>query len=173
MAVSMTMRGGVDWLRELAAALHTDSFAGTFYWTDGQLLNILEESIQYEDYLIYQIDGLVKKVFSYNAPKHYWLDTTTAFFTGTALTPTFNVRKRQLTFASALTEQTSITGHFYNMYEAAAEVWDKKAGQRYDAILIKAGANQLNLQQEYQHCIQQRDYYRNKIIRRVRTRVGW
>ncbi len=50
----------------------------------------------------------------------------------------------------------------YDWHVAAAEVWDKKASHRFAYINVKAGDHKFDAEQEYTHCVQQRDYHRSK-----------
>ena len=174
MVITTTMVAGVDKLRELGGAAHNDFFGGTMYWTDDQLLEILEDFMIVNKYTLYPIDDNYL-VYRFNGLPHHYLDIITATFDGTLVTPTIDRRRRLVTFASALTSTTTVTmlGYVYNLYLAAEELWGRKAGQRYDAISLKAGANQFQLQQEYEHCLQMQGQFDNKVARAFRRKKGW
>lgn len=174
MAITATMRAGVDWLRELGGAAHNDFFGGTVYWTDDQLLDVLEDWMSVSTYTLYPIDTNYL-VYRYNALPHHYLDTVTTSFDGTLIVPTIDRKKRLITFASALTSTTTVTmlGYVYNMYFAAEDLWGRKASQRYDSIALKAGANQFQLQQEYEHCVQKQAYFDSKVARAFKRKRTW
>lgn len=174
MAISTTMKVGVDWLRRLSGASHNDKFAGTVFWTDAQILDVLEDFMSVQNLTLYPIDDNYL-VYRFNAPPHYFLDTSTVAFDGTLIEGTVDRKKRLVTFDSALTKSTVVymLGYHYNMFNAAEALWNEKANQRYDAISIKSGANQLQLQQEYEHCVGRAEYYERKIARSFRRKVGW
>ncbi len=172
MAVPTELEAAVDRLRAMGAASSTDVFDTITYWTDDQLLEILIPFVEYPEYTLWAVDKN-DKIFRYNSAIAHYIDTSTVVFTGTELTPTYDVARRTLTFASAITSTITFTAAMYNLNRAAAELWGRKASQRYDLIRVKAGANQLFLEQEYAHCVARQAYYNNLSIVFHKRAGGW
>lgn len=63
-----------------------------------------------------------------------------------------------------------IRGTAYDLYEAAAEVWFRKAGLRSSMISVKAGDHTLREDQEYAHCMERYRFFRGARITHIRLR---
>lgn len=173
MAVPSGMQKAVDKLRELGGAARNDIFGGTVYWTDDQLLDVLYENMKgYTDYELYAVISS-NLVFQYNASRHHYLDVDNLTVDGTDETPTVDVVQKVVTFLNPVESTVTITAPVYDLNLAAAAVWKRKAAQRYDAIRVKAGANQLFLEQEYEHCLQMAEQFENATAKRFRRKLNW
>lgn len=173
MAVPSGMQTGVDKLRELGGAARNDIFGGTVYWTDDQLLAVLYESMRgYTDFELYAVTS-TNQVFQYNSKTNHFIDVDNLTVDGTDETPTIDIVQRVVTFPIAVTATVTITAPEYDLNVAAASLWRRKAAQRYDAIRVKAGANQLALEQEYEHCLQMAEQFEYSTARRFRRKLNW
>jgi hypothetical protein len=165
MAVPSEAQASVDYLRRYGAASSTDIFDGVTYWDDNQLYEVVLEATSYKKVYLTPVD---KGGFVYidRLPKHYYLKVSSIELEGTSLTPTYDANTRTYTFASKPSYAPLLYASYWNMYDALALLWEQKANQRFELIRIKGGANQMFMEQEYEHCIQQMKYYRSKTIRR-------
>jgi hypothetical protein len=159
-----------------SASNELESYNGVTYWSDAQLFQILERTVMLHEGTLIPInthatDGY--KDFIVSKKHHIWLDSYSASYTNTSDIPTYDANVRILTFASQ--QLVSITAHaqVFNMIQALAELWEIKAAQRFELIRAKGGANQLFLEQEYEHCQQRAQYYRNRLARRHLLKRGW
>lgn len=164
----------IDYIRSYGQAATTDVFDGVTYWTDDQLKEICDGVGFYHTVTFVQFSDTV---YTLNLLKHYKLDvlgTTNLVFsvtlpdgTATTLTGTYDEVRGIITMSSSQThEYFTLDAFVVNTYEALAELWDRKAAQRAPYTTIDGGNNKMYLAQEYDHCIQQRDYYRRKTIKK-------
>jgi len=148
-----------------------ETFNEVSYWSDAQLEDIVDNNKQP---LTVRID-LVNDERNYwqiRIPKHYWLDLDTVVVTDNennvlskdlSTFGTFNEKAKTLVTTNEKCWQ--VFGLWVDLYEVLSELWDARAAQRYDYVQLKAGANTIRMQNEYEHCIKMRDYYRSKKIR--------
>lgn len=163
------MTGMIAYIRTYGAASFDDTFNDETYWTDLQLQDILDRQAKHESILLRRYTathwGLV-------CPRHIWF-ASDAFITDaleTAYTGDFTYEAAfgevEFAIAPLETDTLYITGLRVNMWEALAELWAIKAQQRYDYVNFKAGNNKMDMKTERDACEAQRDYYRNRTIRR-------
>ena len=167
MPVPSQYQNAVDHLRRYGAAAETDVFNGETFWNDEQLYNIL---LGTTDYLLI---GLVpvnfdKTKYTFNAPANYWLKADMLEFYDTSTAYTYDEATRTFTFDSPVTDTPYVTAPFFNMNHALANLWEQKANQRFELLRIKAGANQMFMEQEYEHCVARFEYYRARSIKRFK-----
>jgi hypothetical protein len=158
------------------ASNELESYESVVYWTDVQLMTILERTIDNRE--VGLIPNSIQSTTGYldfrmSNRYHWWLDSLNMDFTGTDATPTFDSATQTLTFATQQLTEITIHAPFFNMTRALAELWEAKAAQRYNLIRIKGGANQLFMEQEYEHCRERALYYRNRLGKRFRLRKSW
>jgi hypothetical protein len=168
MPVSVEMQPIVDELRRLGQCATTDVFSGITYWTDDQLADILE---QYRGFLYERAprQNTLGSVFALAIPSHYRIMGDITFVDAPPPTYTFNAKNNVINIDGGVSSSISsyiVEGTYFNMYEAAAEVWEQKAAQRSGYVDIKANLNTIKMKQEYDHCVQMAAYYRNKTIKR-------
>jgi hypothetical protein len=157
----------VDYFRQVgAAANETEVFDGVTYWTDDQLYEILQQSVKFKEIGLKPVN-VDNTVYVYGLQRHYWLDENSYELSGTSLVPTYDASRRTFTFASS-PGNVVLVAPFFNLWLALALLWEHKSAQRARAIRVKAGANQIYLEQEYEHCIAQAKAYRSKIVKRHR-----
>ena len=58
-----------------------------------------------------------------------------------------------------------VVGLWANIYDVMAELWDIRASNRVDSISTRAGTAAIKFEQEFNHCIKMRDYYKGLIAR--------
>lgn len=54
-----------------------------------------------------------------------------------------------------------LTVQAYDLYGAAADMWNIKASRRTALVTIKTDNHSINMEQEYQHCLDRFTYYKN------------
>lgn len=154
---------------------------GVAYWTDDQLQEVLDRYSQ-DVYTILQATPL--KENGSTVYKRYYLPPElgkdNAFLEGDETSGAFVLRdsrgyavsdslytyygsRKLVEFNSNQNNKTFILeARLFDLFKAAAHVWNMKADFRTALITIKAGGHQLFEDQEYLHCIQMRDYYRSR-----------
>lgn len=144
------------------------------YWTDDQLEIIADSTSVRKAILLVPAQMLARTVFKFDCPRHYYAesDLISVYNDREALvdTPfTYNYLLGELTFDTALSENYTyvVEAKFTNTYEALANLWGQKAQQRFDYIKFKGGDNQMEHDQEYEHCICREQHYKNLIIKRL------
>ncbi len=192
MAIRPNMTPIVELFREKAQVGETETFNGVTYWTDEQLEEILDKAKR-PDTPILTLVNESHGLWNVELPHWYWVDPDTIDIqnsSGTSLYSAVSYSDPTLTITGFGTfdlknntldgagddNAYQIFGMWINLYDALADIWDRRASQRYDYIQMKAGQNVLRMQNEYEHCIQQRDYYRGKIARahkRTGTNDRW
>lgn len=163
-----TLAALVTYLREKGNAATDDVFNGITYWTVEQLETILLQSsvtkrvkIKGGNRLSYQID----------LPRHWMFSSDVTFQTSAGIETAGDFTYNPVGGRVIFTEEQDDTvlymvGPAFNLYDALADLWDQKAAQRVDFVNFRAGHNTMDLSDTYTHCTKQRDYYRNKTIRR-------
>lgn len=170
MAIRSGMASIVRELRQYGQAAQDDVFDGLTYWSDEQLQQIADRNSRRgkvlakrvdPDYLIYQI--VAPKTVSFeDAIRVFQTDTDVEVVDSF----TFNPDTQEITFDSARSEEEFYAyGLIVAVYDALAELWQSKADQRFNYIDWKAQNNKMNMEQEYQHCLDMALYYRAKTIR--------
>lgn len=157
-------------LRTLGSAATDDVFNGVTYWTDDQLEDILMlrgtyatvKLVRYTD-TIYRLDNYGHYGFRADVTVFKEIDDTVA----DAATFTYDPRENSVVFDTGRTEDALwLRGFVVNLYDAAADLWDLKAGQREGYVNFRAGHNVMNMRESYEHCVERASTYRNKIVRR-------
>lgn len=168
MAVRADMQELINYLRQYGAASRSDEFNGETYWSDEQLQEILDSHAQHENILLKNYTGTS---WALVCPRHVQFDNAAVVVDGSNVaysgTYTYNRLFGEILFTAAPTATVLyISGLRVNMWEALADLWARKAQQRFDYVNFKAGNNKMDMSLEYAQCCQQRDYYRNRTIRR-------
>lgn len=164
----------IEYIRNYGQAGTQDEFEGIIYWTDAQIKEICDSVGVWYTVTFIKFSSTIYKL---NLHKHYRLDLSTepaqtfavTFPDGTTgtLTGQYDETRGIITLSSPQTiEYFTLDAFVVSVYEALAELWDRKAAQRAPYTTIDGGNNKMYLAQEYDHCIQQRDFYRRKIIRK-------
>lgn len=167
MPVPAEHQPAVDHLRRYGSAAETDVFNGETFWDDDQLYEILIGTTDY------RLIGLVpvnfaKTKYTFNLPDPLWMQTDTLEIDGTTVLYTYEPTTRVFTFASEVSETPYISAAYFNMNHALANLWEQKMNQRFELIRIKAGANQMFMEQEFEHCKERFEYYRARSIKRFK-----
>ncbi len=165
MAVRTEMQPLINYIRQWGRAAQDDVYDGVTYWTDEQLQNILD---QHGNHAVVQMTQVMDTVYAVRLPAHIQFDLNAQVVDANSniVTATYNPLNQEVTFAGAQTGSFNIRGYRVNIFEALALLWDMKASQRFDMNNWKAGNNRIDVRQEYDACIAQRDHYRAKTIRR-------
>lgn len=158
----------IDYVRRHGAAATDDEFFGVTYWTDEQLQDILDSISSWSAVKLVQVSNTIYKPDMRN---NFWIESDTIRLLDTKL----NELDTSFTYTPGLNELTIaqegdyvILARMFNMWEALADLWLRKAEQRFDSINFKAGNNKMNLEEEYEHCIKNYELYRRRIIRRYK-----
>lgn len=165
-----TMVDLIALLRADGNASTTDSFDSVTYWTDDQLQEILDGIKTFSRITIESLD-VGDTIFSLDIKRWHKFETDYKVYNLLDVlnteTNTYDHRGNVITFASAETNAIVIEGYSYNMYKALAHLYDRKSAQREFYVELKSGNTKMRLEQEYNHCINRRNYYRGKTA--VRT----
>ena len=172
MPIRPNMQPLIDYLRQQGQANLSDSFYGVSYWSDQQLQDILDQHK-----IIDAFPAIPKKhdgtKWGIIVPPYVYIDPDEVYFLDNeldslTLSYTYDMWTKVFTFDSAPPTLSAIGGDYVHMFNALADLWGQKAAQRFQYVDSRAGQNVLHLQQEYQHCIERQQYYRNKIIKRFK-----
>ena len=156
-----------DFLRQYGQiGENSEEYNGVMYWSENQIKNVVDG---FREANTFSLTKLNKGLWKIDTPNWYWVDINTLDFQNSsgnsvAVSPLINHSDNTVRVASDVT-LSQVFGLWVNVYDVLAELWNIRAAQRYDYIQMKAGANTLRFQNEYQHCIEQRDYYKNKVVR--------
>lgn len=60
-----------------------------------------------------------------------------------------------------------LIGMFANIYDVLTETWNRRAENRVDYVNSRSGGISIRLDQEYNHCISMRNYYKGLIARNL------
>jgi hypothetical protein len=91
------------------------------------------------------------------------LKVTNATGTAIAQTPTLVSGNTEIELdANPTSTDIYVSFTVYDIYRAAASVWEQKAAHRAQYVDIKAGPNSMKLQQEYEHAVQRAAYFKSK-----------
>lgn len=167
--VRPTMIPLIDYLRKFGQASTTDEFNGVTYWSDDQLEETLDEAAEYYRVKLVTASSLNANLRSLDTYRHYKFESNYKLLNASAsevtVSSTYDHLLNTVLLDSAVSGTLYLEGLKVNMWKALEILWDRKAQQRKDNIDWKAGHNTMYTSQEYRHCISQRDYYANKIIR--------
>lgn len=166
MAVPVEAQSAVDHLRRFGSASSTDVFDGGTYWSDDQLYEILRGATDFKQVYLTSIDKDCT-VYTHRLPKHYWLKESSIQL-DPDLSYTYDATECTLTFVSTPSSAPLLYVTVWNMNHALADLWEAKAAQRYELLNVKAGSNQLFMEQEYNHCVYKANQYRSREIRRFK-----
>lgn len=173
----ITMADIVAYLRQLGQAGENDEFQGVTYWTDDQLEAIADQAGERGSTRITK-KNVVGTIYTLTLPRHILLEGGYTIYRSDGKTVvtavnTYSQARGEIAFTVGQTDDWYfVEGFFVNAWEALAALWEQKASQRHDYINFKAGNNKMDLSQEYNHCIQMRDLYRNRTIRRFKRPTG-
>lgn len=185
MAVRTGMVGLVSYLREYGNTATDEVWNGVTYWTDDQLQTVADEDLEYrtEQLNVLNIDSTL---FAIDLPSYWYLESDTFSLLdadGNVIDSglyTYDEDRRLFTFDPAYEDDVYISGYFYHKIKILANLWLLKAVQRQHFVDMKAGAQQLKLKQEYDHCLKMSELYRSRIIKswarkgaKVRRYVGY
>lgn len=186
------MAGLVSELRVLTdTAVDDVLLQGTYYWTDDQLQDILDQnSIAFTDiplisrplwysgsrqYLEYHFPGYVSEWLEEPTASDNRFQIVDSLGNETAIANyTLEARYKRVTFNS---DQASklwyLRARGYNLYQAASEVWQRKAALRAELIEVRGGIFIMKEDQEYKHCIEQARFFAGRggfnTIKLIRT----
>lgn len=189
----MPIREGMTYIIALIRQFgHVDvddmTLGGITYWSDEQLEEIADRHLYPTLIPLLPKQVVGRTIYTLDAPRHYYGEQnvyTDDVLTGVNLlvfnqskTPVstafeYAPNRNMFTFTTDLSADYKyyVQGNFINLYEALAELWGLKASQRFDYISFKGGDNKMDMDQEFNHCKQQEQHYRNLIARRIpRTR---
>jgi hypothetical protein len=157
----------VSLLREKGMAATDDVFNGITYWTDEQLEAILWQSQATKRV---KLKGSNRLTYQISLPKGLMLSTDIEFQTSaggeTSGTYTYTPISGRVVFSEEQADTVLyVVGPVFNLNNALADLWDRKAAQRFDYVDFRAGHNTMALSQTPKFCISQRDYYRARTIR--------
>ena len=160
-------------LRQITASAEDDVFNGVTYWTDDQLIEILERHESHLFQLPLKLagetyDGLyVYKLASQS--RNFWCTQDAAVNdSGTDVTDAVTIDyKHNLTVTSAteLVDPAFTELNEIDMNGAAAEVWRTKAQQRSHYADWRAGSHSVKSSQEYEHCLSMAKLYESKRVK--------
>lgn len=169
MTVRPNMQPLIDYLRREGQAAEDDEFNGVTYWTDQQLQDILD--LVSNRRAAYAKKGAISGlIYVLSEPRHIYPDPDEITLLGADLeeitaTYTYSLLRNELVFTTD-PEISYIEASFINFWEAVAALWGEKANQRFTFIDNKSGQNSLKMEQEYKHCVERQQVYRNRRIRR-------
>ena len=168
MAVPAEYQASVDYLRLHGSAASTDVFDAVTYWDDDQLYAILNEYIVHNTIGLRPINRLCT-VYTTKPPASWQLrEIVEVYVNNTVVSPTHDTLTNAFTFITKPVSDPYLQANYFNMTEALAHLWETKASQRFELIRVKGGANQMFIEQEYEHCLAKARYYRSRIIRRFK-----
>lgn len=173
MAVRTSMAEHILSLRRMTDASAAEvTVNGVQYWTDQQLQDILDtyrtdvldlamipavqKSAGSDVYFRYYFPDSVGSQIEYDPTLFSIVDEDG----NPAPTYSYNPGDRYILFSANTNGVTYLfRGRFFNLRTSAARVWFDKAGLRTQLIDWKAGGQNLNEDQEYQHCMQMFELY--------------
>lgn len=172
MAVRVGMNSLIALFRYLGNVnSNSEQFGGVTFWTNEQLQDILDASRAFQRVRITPLD-VGNTIFQLQDKDFKKLDVNFSVYDSSdnliETSRTYNLQDNHIVFAAEEVNAKFVEGYFYNLYSALADLYDRKAAHREHYVDMKSGNAKLNLQQEYEHCINRRDYYNNKTAKRVR-----
>lgn len=170
-------------LRGLTVAGTADYSVGSIaYWTDDQLQSQLDQLrtdfARVQLVAVPRVNNGVMSYYDYYIPDEYrflegtasgtaaWLLADSAGGTVAFSAYTLNLDARHLLFTSdTLGTVYYLTGRAYDVYRAAADVWERKAADVWDAFDLKTDNHDMTRSQKFAHA---------KIMaKEMRKRSGW
>lgn len=151
-------------------------------WTDDYLQSVLDVSAsrQLVDVELRPISDVEGNYTLYETPlgRNVWVEDGAVLVDSQGVQPagyTIDYQTKLVTFLSDTDGETFyIRGASYDLYEAAAEVWFKKAGLRASMISVKVGDHTLREDQEYIHCMDRYKFYKGARLSHVRlSKAGY
>lgn len=170
MAARSTMTELIQTLKGLTDADPTEKTVGSdTYWSDETLQDVLDQYRVYFNttlvpYPEYEDGNYVFKRYLLGNEISKWLESVVIkTLTGYVVDSgdySIDATTHAVTF-SANTQGVSYSaqGYAYDMYKAAAHVWNMKAGFRAELITMKSGVHTLYEDQEYLHCMERAKYF--------------
>lgn len=163
-----TMDTLVARLRRLTDAATTDEFNSVIYWSDDQLEAVLDQTVKEVDIELVSgtryVNGAVewqRKSWVYD-DDGYGIekepDVVTADGYDVAYT-SIDYNKKIVVVNVSEDEPMYLRCAIYDIWQAAYLVWKEKAEQRTDFVNWKVVNERVDMEQEYKHCVQSRDYY--------------
>lgn len=155
-------------LRALTSAGTADySVSGTTYWTDDQLQSVLDQHRTDFQRLPLLADTTyldsASYYYDYYIPDYDWLEGTASgtaawvLSNGTGGTVaysayTLNLDAKHIKFtADQAGTAYYLTGRGFDMYQAAADVWEQKAADVWEAFDLKTDNHDMTRSQKYDH----------------------
>lgn len=168
MAVRTGMISLILELRRMTDASSNEvTIDGVQYWTDQQLQDLLDsyrvDVLDLELIPAKQRENGADVYYRYYLPDSVgaWVENDPSVFQvvdedgNLAAGYTFNTIDRYVLFTSNTSGATRLLRcRYYDLRKTAARVWYEKAGHRVQLIDWKAGGQNLNEDQEYQHCME-------------------
>jgi hypothetical protein len=166
MAVRTSMSAIITKLRTL---VNDTSGSSTYMFTDQELQDALD---QHQFTSIYEqlqpveniLAGGTVEYKTYLAEYPYWeSDAVLVDGNYNALTPaTSDFNSGQFTFTASRQPPVLIYGNWYDIFATAADVWGWKAAKYADKFSFAVDGGNYQLDQQYQHAIDQAKLYRQK-----------
>ena len=162
------------------------TIAGTPYWSDLQIQNVLDTNrtdVVFEQLQPLPTYGTTNGTLIYKTYKSgngYYEATTggteifyvqdgTGAIAGTSLW-TADYRRGQITFSADTSGTTYyLTGRSYDLEAAAAEVWRRKASHYANSFDFSTDNHSISRSQVYKHCLEMAEYYESKSASAVET----
>lgn len=187
----MAIRAGMQTLVDLLSAL-TD--AGSEF-TEDDLQDYLDRNkVEYRDIALYPLPQRLSNTVIY---KIYPLPTSIGIYFETPIDDTvndyfyltntiyvpftfgdgdnqavFDPNLRRITFnADTAGQFYYINAVSYDLYGAAADIWEVKIAARVKLISIKTDNHTLDMQQEYDHCVDRFNYFSQLSLKNQSTRM--
>lgn len=168
-------------LRALTASGTADyTVSATTYWVDDQLQSVLDQRrTDFRSLLLYADKTLLNSAeyyYDYYIPDHEWLEGTASGTAAWLLTNgtggtvaysdyTLNIDAKHLKFtANQAGTAYYLTGRAYDLYRAAADIWEQKAADIADRFDLKTDNHDMTRSQLYDHY--------TKMAARMRARGG-
>lgn len=160
----------ISYLRHYGNAATDDVFSGVTYWTDDQLQEVLETNAERRTVRATCKNPHNLSLFSLDVSRWYsliYLEIRTLSGVVISTPYVYDAVKNEILFDVPLSDSAiSVHALVVNKAYALAELWDRKANQRTSYVNFRGGHNTMNMREEYEHCVKQREYYRGKIVRK-------
>lgn len=147
-------------------------------WSDDYLQSVMDINARTElvDVALIPVRDIEGSYTRYTIPvaRNTWVEDGAVVVDGlgdAAIGYTLDLNTRTVTFEEDTAGKSYyIRGTAFNLYEAAAEVWFRKAGLRASMISVKAGDHTLREDQEYAHCMERYRFFRGARVTHIRLR---
>ena len=150
---------------QLGASSNLETFNGVTYWSNLQIQKISDNFREPKTVPVKHLNGTL---WTMEIGNWYWADPATLDYKnqqGNSIVIDNTVNHYDNTLLITSGTPYYVFAMWVNLYDVLAEIWNIRASQRFDYIQMKAGANTLRLQNEYEHCRNQSEYYKNQIVR--------